>query len=37
MKFCYWTVFAVSDEESTLAEAYSTARKFECGLICSIT
>lgn len=32
MKFCYWTVFAVDDEESTFAEAYSTVRKFECGL-----
>lgn len=30
MKFYYWTVFAVTNEESTFAEAYSTVRKFEC-------
>lgn len=32
MKFCDWTVLAVKDKESTVAEAYSTVRKFECGL-----
>lgn len=29
MKFCYWNVFAVNNEESTFVEAYSTVSKFE--------